>query len=98
MTYVLLLLRNSSGTGVDGVLNQAPLPILHNYWCSRPDWYGDLFHSNVSFCAGYRSGTRDSCSVNEFMALINKNGSMIVSIPRGNQTMSDRLFCNMTNY
>jgi len=74
MTYVLLLLRNSSGTGVDGVLNQAPLPILHNYWCSRPDWYGDLFHSNVSFCAGYRSGTRDSCSVNEFMALINKNG------------------------
>jgi len=52
-----------SGTGYAEVLNQAEVPILHDYWCSRPDYYGNKFFKAVSFCAGYRSGGQDACSV-----------------------------------
>lgn len=48
---------------MEGVLNQADVPILHDYYCSRSDWYGSTFHPEVSFCAGYKSGMKDACSV-----------------------------------
>ncbi|XP_052778474.1 serine protease 41-like [Mya arenaria] len=49
-------------TGDRNVLNQASVPILHNYWCSRQDWYGNKFFWKVTFCAGFKSGTRDACT------------------------------------
>lgn len=72
---ILILFRNNCkymfiGTGKEGVLNQAAVPILHNYWCSRLDWYGASFFSDTSFCAGYISGQQDACTVRKILDLL----------------------------
>ncbi|KAH3869718.1 transmembrane protease serine 9-like [Dreissena polymorpha] len=52
----------TQGSSNANVLNQATVPILHDYWCARADWYGAKFLYQATFCAGFKSGARDSCS------------------------------------
>lgn len=51
------------GTADPNVLNQVYLSILNDYFCSKSDWYGDAFIKETTFCAGYRNGGHDSCTV-----------------------------------
>lgn len=53
---------DTMGTGSRYVLNQVPLPIISQYWCSRQDWYGSEFIHGLTFCAGYYGGMYDACT------------------------------------
>ncbi|KAL4240876.1 hypothetical protein ACF0H5_001661 [Mactra antiquata] len=53
---------DTRGTGNRLVLNQAMMPIISGYFCSRNDWYGSRFIAGLTFCAGYMDGSKDACT------------------------------------
>lgn len=52
----------TKGTADPNVLNQVFVSIISDYFCSKPDWYGDVFLNATTFCAGYARGGHDSCT------------------------------------